>query len=130
MSILIDKNTKVLVQGITGGTGKFHTEQMIAYGTKIVGGVTPGKGGQDCCGVPVFDTVAEAVEATGADAGLKDLVKMATSQKEREIILRTLEESEWRKSVTARKLKISRPTLDQKIRMFGLAPFIERGRQK
>ncbi|MCB9832455.1 MAG: succinate--CoA ligase subunit alpha [Planctomycetes bacterium] len=70
MSILIDKNTKVLVQGITGGTGKFHTEQMLAYGTKIVGGVTPGKGGQDCCGVPVFDTVAEAVEATGADASV------------------------------------------------------------
>jgi transcriptional regulator with PAS, ATPase and Fis domain len=71
-----------------------------------------------------------AAEATGADAGLKDLVKMATSQKEREIILRTLEESDWRKSVTARKLKISRPTLDQKIRIFGLGPFIERGRQK
>ena len=65
MSILIDKNTKVLVQGITGGTGKFHTEQMIAYGTNVVGGVTPGKGGQWAAGVPVYDTMREAVAATG-----------------------------------------------------------------
>jgi succinyl-CoA synthetase alpha subunit len=68
MSVLVDKNTKVLVQGITGSAGKFHTGQMIEYGTQIVGGVTPGRGGQECEGVPVFDTVREAVETTGADA--------------------------------------------------------------
>ena len=70
MSILINKDTKVIVQGITGATGKFHTEQMIEYGTQLVGGVTPGKGGTECCGVPVFDTVAEAVEATGCTASV------------------------------------------------------------
>jgi succinyl-CoA synthetase alpha subunit len=68
MSVLVDKNTKVLVQGITGSAGKFHAEQMIKYGTKIVGGVTPGKGGLVELGVPVFDTMEEAVEKTGADA--------------------------------------------------------------
>jgi succinyl-CoA synthetase alpha subunit len=68
MSILIDKNTKVICQGITGSQGTFHTEQAIAYGTKMVGGVTPGKGGQSHVGLPVFDTVAEARERTGADA--------------------------------------------------------------
>src|SRR3569833_1428845 len=68
MSILVDKNTKVIVQGITGREGEFHTSQMLAYGTKVVGGVTPGKGGQTVQGVPVFDTVAEAKAATGADA--------------------------------------------------------------
>ncbi|MFT7616832.1 MAG: succinyl-CoA synthetase alpha subunit [Planctomycetota bacterium] len=68
MSILINKDTKVIVQGITGSTGKFHTEQMIEYGTQLVGGVTPGKGGTTCCGVPVFDTVKEAIAQTGADA--------------------------------------------------------------
>ncbi|HQL23771.1 MAG TPA: succinate--CoA ligase subunit alpha, partial [candidate division Zixibacteria bacterium] len=56
MSILVDKNSRVLVQGITGGAGLFHTERMIAYGTNIVGGVTPGKGGQTAAGLPVFDT--------------------------------------------------------------------------
>jgi succinyl-CoA synthetase alpha subunit len=66
MSILIDGATKVIVQGITGRDGSFHTQQMIDYGTQIVGGVTPGKGGQEACGVPVFNSVAEAVEATGA----------------------------------------------------------------
>ncbi|HGY90193.1 MAG TPA: succinate--CoA ligase subunit alpha [Planctomycetes bacterium] len=70
MSILIDKNTKVLVQGITGSAGKFHAEQMIGYGTQIVGGVTPGKGGSSCLDRPVFDTVREAVEETGADASV------------------------------------------------------------
>ena len=70
MSILIDKNTKVICQGITGSQGTFHTEQAIAYGTKKVGGVTPGKGGTNHVGVPVFDTVAEAVERTGADASV------------------------------------------------------------
>ena len=68
MSILIDENTKVLVQGITGSVGQFHTQQMIDYGTQIVGGVTPGKGGQEVEGKPVFNTVREAVEATGANA--------------------------------------------------------------
>ena len=68
MSILIDKNTRLIVQGITGREGSFHTEQMLAYGTKVVAGVTPGKGGEEVCGVPVYNTVREAVEATGADA--------------------------------------------------------------
>ncbi|MDO9334811.1 MAG: succinate--CoA ligase subunit alpha [Caulobacter sp.] len=70
MSILIDKNTKVICQGITGSQGTFHTEQAIAYGTKMVGGVTPGKGGTTHVGLPVYDTVAEAVERTGADASV------------------------------------------------------------
>jgi succinyl-CoA synthetase alpha subunit len=68
MSILVNKKTKVICQGITGNNGTFHTEQAIAYGTQMVGGVTPGKGGQKHLGLPVFDTVAEAREATGADA--------------------------------------------------------------
>ena len=70
MSILIDADTRVLVQGITGRDGSFHTKQMLDYGTKIVGGVTPGKGGQEIHGVPVFNSVGEAVEATGADASV------------------------------------------------------------
>ncbi len=68
MAILIDENTKVLVQGITGKIGGFHTEEMIAYGTNIVGGVTPGKSGTRIHDRPVFDTVKDAVAATGADA--------------------------------------------------------------
>jgi len=70
MSILAGKDTRLLVQGITGGQGRFHTEQMIAYGTKVVGGVTPGKGGQEVLGVPVFDTVREAKAATDANASV------------------------------------------------------------
>ena len=70
MSIFIDKNTKVLVQGITGSVGTFHTKQMLEYGTKIVGGVTPGKAGSKVEGVPVFNTVSEAVRATGANASV------------------------------------------------------------
>jgi succinyl-CoA synthetase alpha subunit len=70
LSILVDKNTRVVVQGITGKEGSFHTGQMIAYGTKIVGGVTPGKGGTEHEGVPVFDTLAEAVRETGANASV------------------------------------------------------------
>jgi len=70
MSILIDKNTKVICQGITGQQGTFHTEQAIAYGTKMVGGVTPGKGGQTHVGLPVFDSVGDAVQKTGADASV------------------------------------------------------------
>ncbi len=68
MSVLVDKNTKVICQGFTGSQGTFHSEQAIAYGTKMVGGVTPGKGGSDHLGLPVFDTVGQAVEATGASA--------------------------------------------------------------
>ena len=71
---------------------------------------------------------ALAAEAARGGSSLKDLVKMAVWQKEREIILRVLEECEWRKSAAARQLGISRPTLDQKIRLFGLAPFVKRGR--
>ena len=70
MSVLIGSNTKVICQGVTGAQGTFHTEQAIAYGTKMVGGVTPGKGGQTHVGLPVFDTVAEARVATGADASV------------------------------------------------------------
>ncbi len=68
MSILVDANTIVITQGFTGAQGTFHTEQAIAYGTKVAGGVTPGKGGSTHLGLPVFDTVAEAVAATGATA--------------------------------------------------------------
>lgn len=70
MSILIDENTRLIVQGITGREGTFHTEQMLAYGTKVVAGVTPGKGGHEIFGVPVFNTVKEAVEATDANASV------------------------------------------------------------
>ncbi|MBQ4012226.1 MAG: succinate--CoA ligase subunit alpha, partial [Erysipelotrichales bacterium] len=70
MSILVNKDTRVLVQGITGKQGKFHTEKMLEYGTKIVGGVTPGKGGQIVFGLPVFNTVADAVRKTGANASV------------------------------------------------------------
>jgi succinyl-CoA synthetase alpha subunit len=68
MAIFVDQNTKVIVQGLTGGQGKYHGLRNKAYGTQIVGGVTPGKGGTDVEGIPVFNTVAEAVAATGADA--------------------------------------------------------------
>ena len=67
MSILIDQNTKVLVQGITGRDGSFHAQKMIEYGTKVVAGVTPGKGGQEAVGIPVFNSVAEAKNKTGAN---------------------------------------------------------------
>lgn len=70
MSIFVDKNTRVLVQGITGSQGLFHTEKMLEYGTCIVGGVTPGKGGQSALGLPVFDTVEQAVRTTGANASV------------------------------------------------------------
>ncbi len=70
MSILIDKNTKVICQGFTGKQGTFHSEQAIAYGTQMVGGVTPGKGGSQHLDLPVFNTVADAVAVTGADASV------------------------------------------------------------
>ena len=70
MSVLVNENTKVIVQGITGGEGSFHAKQMLEYGTEVVGGVTPGKGGQTFEGVPVFDTVSDAVAETGANASV------------------------------------------------------------
>lgn len=70
MSILVNSDTRVVVQGITGHEGSFHTRQCVAYGTKVVAGVTPGKGGQDVDGIPVFNTVSQAVEKEGADAAL------------------------------------------------------------
>jgi succinyl-CoA synthetase alpha subunit len=70
MSIIVDENTRVIVQGITGNEGLFHTRQMVEYGTRIVGGVTPGKGGQAVDGIPVFNTVAQAVRETGANASV------------------------------------------------------------
>jgi succinyl-CoA synthetase alpha subunit len=62
MSVLVNKNTRVIVQGFTGTQGTFHAEQMLEYGTKVVGGVTPGKGGSEHLGLPVFNTVADAIE--------------------------------------------------------------------
>src|SRR5665809_91210 len=68
MSVLVDSNTRVICQGFTGAQGTFHSEQAIAYGTRTIGGVTPGKGGTTHLGLPVFDTVREAMAATDADA--------------------------------------------------------------
>ena len=70
MAVLVDRNSKILVQGFTGKEGTFHSEQMIAYGTQIVGGITPGKGGMEHLGKPVYDFVLEAVEKTGADVSI------------------------------------------------------------
>lgn len=79
MSVIIDERTKLLVQGITGREGRFHTQQMLEYATRVVSGVTPGKGGQDVFGVPVFNTVREAVEATGANASVIFVPARATA---------------------------------------------------
>ncbi|MCB2136409.1 MAG: succinate--CoA ligase subunit alpha, partial [Rhodobacteraceae bacterium] len=70
MAVLVDKNTRVICQGLTGSQGTFHSEQAIAYGTQMVGGVTPGKGGQDHIGLPVFNSVHEAMAKTGANASV------------------------------------------------------------
>jgi succinyl-CoA synthetase alpha subunit len=70
MSVLVDKDSKIIVQGFTGSEGTFHAEQMIEYGTQIVGGVTPGKGGQSHLGKPVFNTVADAVKEAAADTSI------------------------------------------------------------
>src|SRR5512141_2995600 len=70
MAILVDRNTRVVVCGMTGREGSFHTQQMIEYGTQVVAGVTPGKGGTDHLGVPVFNSVQDAVDETGANAAV------------------------------------------------------------
>ena len=70
MSVLVDKSTRLIVQGITGKEGTFHTRQMVEYGTNVVGGVTPGKGGATHEGIPVFNTVADAVKEAGANASV------------------------------------------------------------
>lgn len=80
MAILVNKNSKVMVQGITGGAGKFHTSRMLEYGTNIVGGCTPGKGGQEVCDKPVFDTVKDCVEQTGADVSAIFLPAVAVKE--------------------------------------------------
>lgn len=86
MSILVNENTKLIIQGITGREGTFHAEQMLQYGTKVVAGVSPGKGGQTICGIPVFDTVREAKEATDADATILFVPAKYTSDGVREAI--------------------------------------------
>jgi succinyl-CoA synthetase alpha subunit len=70
MAILVNKNSKVICQGITGRAGSFHTEHCLKYGTKVVGGVTPGKGGQEIFGLPIFNSVEEAKENTGCDVSM------------------------------------------------------------
>ena len=70
MSILVNKNSKIICQGITGNQGSFHTEKCVEYGTQVVAGVTPGRGGHDHLGIPVYNTMREAVKATGADVSM------------------------------------------------------------
>ena len=86
MSILVGKDTRVIVQGITGQAGSFHTRQMLEYGTKVVGGVTPGKGGTMCEGVPVFNSVKEAFQATGATASVLFVPAKTASEAVREAV--------------------------------------------
>ena len=88
MSILVNKNTKVITQGMTGATGTFHTEQALAYGTQMVGGVTPGKGGTTHIGLPMFNTVAEAKDVTGAK-----FIENITALREHPEALQTMEKS-------------------------------------
>ena len=70
MSVLIDRNSKIICQGITGNQGRFHTEQCIEYGTRVVAGVTPGRGGEEVLGVPVYNTMREAVAESGAEVSM------------------------------------------------------------
>ena len=91
MSILIDKNTKVICQGFTGKNGTFHSEAAIACGTRMVGGTSPGKGGSKHLGLPVFDTVAEARDKTGADAAGENLAARATGFAGNEFVCAALE---------------------------------------
>ena len=79
MSVLVNKNTKVITQGFTGQQGTFHSEQALEYGTKLVGGVTPGKGGSTHIGLPVYNTVLDAVNDTGADASMISYVSRSLS---------------------------------------------------
>ena len=81
MAVLVDKNTKVICQGITGSQGTFHSEQAIAYGTKMVGGVTPGKGGTEHLNMPVFNSVHEAMARTGREC-LRDLCAAAVCRRQ------------------------------------------------
>ena len=80
MSVLVDKSTRLVVQGITGKEGTFHTKQMVEYGTNVVGGVTPGKGGTTHENIPVFNTVSDAVKEAGASAGFPVLLKVRRPQ--------------------------------------------------
>ena len=80
MSVLVNKNSKIIVQGFTGSEGTFHAGQMIDYGTQVVGGVTPGKGGSTHLEKPVFNTVAEAVEKAGVDVSIIELATLSASE--------------------------------------------------
>ena len=103
MSILINKDTRVIVQGITGATGAFHTRLMLEYGTRIVGGVTPGRGGTEFQGVPVFNTLKEAVERV-----------------EKALIRRALRAAQGNKSQVAKDLQIPKTSLYNKITKYRL----------
>ena len=89
MAIFVDENTKVIVQGLTGSQGKYHGLRNRAYGTQVVGGVSPGKGGQDVEGVPIFNSVAEAVAATGATAMKLAVAPVAATASDTELKIGT-----------------------------------------